>query len=73
MAQRQLFYFIVSMRILNPPIHPLRGVFDSAQFSVETSFSTTNIATPRKTNMTMEKQPFEDVFSVKKCDFPLPC
>ena len=26
-----------------------------------------------KTNMTMEKQPFEDVSPIKTGDFPLPC
>ena len=29
--------------------------------------------TPRKTNMTMEKQPFEDVSPIINGDFPLPC
>ena len=30
-------------------------------------------ATPRKTNMTMENQPFEDISPIKNDDFPLPC
>ena len=29
--------------------------------------------TPRKTNMTVENQPFEDVFPIKNDDFPVPC
>ena len=28
---------------------------------------------PKKTNMAMEKQAFEDVSPIKNCDFPLPC
>ncbi len=29
--------------------------------------------TPPKTNMTMEKPPFEDVSPIKNCVFPLSC
>ena len=31
------------------------------------------IYTPSKTNMTMEKQPFEDVPAIKNAQFPMSC
>ena len=28
---------------------------------------------PEKTNMTMKNPPFEDVFPIENCDFPMSC
>ncbi len=35
--------------------------------------SKTSVDTPPKTNMTMEKQAFEDVSPIKHGDYPVPC